>query len=107
MLFVPPAASPKHVTQINSIHWDNFKKLTILLDDVLAWRDELCKALELVTGHCTVPTTFQRQIGLKVGVQVLLKGHITYEAHSTQGAVELDSGEDLDLGGFDRTVIRI
>lgn len=72
---------------------------------MLAWRNELSEALELVSGHCAVSTPFQRQISLEVGIQVLFEGDIADESHSAQGAVELDSGKDLTLGCLGKPMI--
>ena len=75
-------------------------RLTILLNNMLARRNKLREALKLVPGHRPVSSALQRQIGLKVRVQVLLQCDVAYEAHAAQGAVKLDSREDLALSCF-------
>ena len=75
-------------------------RLTILLNNMFARRNELREALKLVPGHRPVSTALQRQIGLEVRVQVLLQRNVAYEAHSAQGAVKLYSREDLALSCF-------
>ena len=74
--------------------------LTIWLDWVLAGRDEVLEALELVAGHGAVELALESKALLEVGVKVLLEGEIPHEAHSADAAVKLDSLEDLSLRCF-------
>ena len=71
-----------------------------MFDYVFARRDELSKALELVSGHSAVTTALKSQVLLKVSVEVLFKGQVADEAHATDAAVELNTAKDLHLGRF-------
>ena len=72
--------------------------LTILLTLWLSDSDKLLEALVLVTCHCAVTTTFQRQIELEMRVQVLLQCLVPHESHTANAAVEFDSLEDFNSG---------
>ena len=83
---MPPAASPTNrlnVSKTSSLQSEYISELTILLDDVLAWRDELSESLELVSGHGAVAAFLEGQVSLKVGIEVLLECDIADEAHAT------------------------
>lgn len=67
---------------------------------MLARRDKLTKALVLVPGHRPVAAPLQREVRLKVRVQVLLERHVAHESHAAEGAVELDAAEYLTLRGL-------
>ena len=58
---------------------------------------EFGEALELVTSHGPISSALERQIGLEVGVKVLLEGEVAYEAHAADAALEFDPLEDLYL----------
>ena len=61
-----------------------------MLDDMLPRRDEFSISLVLVARHGPITPAFERKIGLKVRVKVLLQGHVAHKSHAAQGAVELD-----------------
>ena len=67
---------------------------------MFAWSHEFCEALELVSKDGPVTLTLQSQVLLEVGVEVLLEGEVSHEAHSADAAVKLDSLENLCLGSF-------
>jgi len=94
-----PVASPKRDITVSLIRKSCL--LTILLDDVLPRRNELCKALVLVSGNNdAVSSSLKRQVLEKVGIEVFFQGQVTHESHSANAAVKLHSLEDFYLSGF-------
>ena len=74
--------------------------LTILLDDVLAWRYEFGEALELVASHRPVASPLQREVSLEVRVEVLLERDVAHEPHAAQRAVKLYARKNFHLSGL-------
>ena len=68
-----------------------------MLDNVFTRCYELCEALELVAGHGPIASSLERQVGLKVGVEVLFEGEVAHETHATDAALKFDPLEDLYL----------
>ena len=92
--------------RLNSVNtlYKTIVLLTILLDYVLSWCNEICEALKLLTCHCPISPPLKCQILLKVGIQMLFQGEVTNKSHATNAAVKLDALEHLVLGCFARSI---
>lgn len=70
---------------------------------MLSRRNEVSKALVLLTGHCAIATALKRKVLFEVGIQVLFKGEVPDKAHSTNAAVELDAIKVLSPRSFTKS----